>query len=850
MSEENALTVVPTVYSSEPTGVKHATLEDYQTLVDAGAVLLRIRYDWREGSEKWGKDPSRAGCLHSDWFEIKRGKRPCSAAAAFAHQGRELPHDLPPKTRGEPPVRILGGWGGVGAFLLGSGLFVSDYDGAPEDSEEFLGVVRENLGEPLVVIGSASGKGWHAYHRLPEGYDLKDEAWRNGNWAGGDTRCGNGFVAVADPGALAAALRADPDREHGWTSREQVLEHTGRRGKDKDKRDRATRKERKLARAIERETYEGRARVAGQIWRAVGDGKEAELDMDALVRQRAAVSGTHPGDLDYARADVERVLKDARAARKRGELVPWEQNRTLSKTRVEGWCAASEYGCSLSPDGKPVLPMTEWGADCVMALLGYQTRINTRDMRRLEWRGKRATEGAGGYGELRGDDAGWAVKEAARLFLEMRTNADGEVYYLPWRLPSKRLIDWLRANCRGDDAREVDPFLAWVEEERWDGASRVDEWIEAVFVVEGANREPELLREASRMPLIGAASRALRPGAVGDVVSVLRSQEQGIGKSLSFAALFPDGPERMAWFVDRVPFHERDPKRFVEGLGGAVIGESGELAGMNRADIEAVKNLISGKWHRFRPSYGFVPETFPMHTALVGTTNRPDPLPDDDENRRWLVVQVVALREGGMEWLEANRRQIWAEALARARGGELARLPRELAHVQRAANEQYRSAEPLEERLARIRARLADEGRPLPLVEVREHLARDEAERQGLFDRTTTGDGGGGAFVARSVEAFSRNDQIALGKALNRLGCKRVRLPDDGSGHRPWGYAFDAPGTEPPPRREMPAAVPTAPSAPPDALDAAFPILPPSEPEPGREPPDPPPYDAPDHWEW
>ena len=742
--------------------LREAGLADFQTIKDSGGTLVRFLLTWNHSKQKWNKDPAKEACGYSgssDWWRGNsglavdaQGCTPEKAADWYA----STPHE--------------GAWGGVGIVPFTAGLIVLDGDfkdkketdlSRKKQRKAMRAAVTKALGEPLVVLESVSGA-QHFYYRLPKKAKADDPLWTNASWEWGDTRSAQGLLGVYDPAALAAALRDRSRKGAGRIDRgafESILTSSPAAAA-KAKQARVKRKKDRDAKNASSFASSERQEIVKIIFNAVRDGKESELDHDGLIARRAA-SSSEPEKAD---ADLTRILKAALQKRADGLLKPWVGG-CPTREQVETWCESGEYGCGLGEYDQPTLPMSEFGLDCALGLLGIKTRINTRAARRLEWSGDRAPDGPGGYGELRTDDSSWLAKECASKFREVRHTADQTPYEAPWRIPPTRLLEWIRACCRGDDTREVDPFLQRVDKTEWDGKERVDGWIRKVYVLH-KDTDPALADEAGRLALMGAATRAVKPGAVADVVPVLQSREQGVYKSLGFASLFPEGAERDDWFIDQVPLAVRDPQKFFERLGAAVLGESSELAGLSRADVDLVKGLISARTHRFRPPYGRVPETFPMMAGLVGTTNRPDPLPDDTENRRWLVVQITGINDGALKWLDKNREQLWAEAVHRARGGELAILSDQLRKAQRKANRAFAPASSMTERLADLEPLVI---KPLRLSDIRRKLADAEADKGGMSAEQAA------AHVARVMDQFDKRGEMDLTAALTRRAWRKIR---------------------------------------------------------------------------
>lgn len=737
--------------------LRDAGLDDFKTIAGSGGTLVRFLLSWNPSARKWNKNPAKKACGYSgssDWWRGDRGlgvnAQGCSPEEAAAWHTDDR----------------AGGYGAVGIVPFTAGLIVLDGDfnddlnlSRKKQVKAMRAAVTKALGAPLVELESVSGAP-HFYYRLPKKAKADDPLWTNSYWEWGETRSAQGFLGVYDPAKLAAALQDGSSKGRIDRGAFEAILTSSPAAAAKAKQARAKRKgERDVKNASSFASSE-RAEIVKTIFNAVRDGKENELDVDALIARRAA-SSSEP---DKARADVRRMCKDALQKREDGLLKPWEGG-CPTKEQVMTWCVSGEYGCGVGEYEQPTLPMSEFGLDCALGLLGIKTRINTRAARRLEWSGGRAPDGPGGFGELRTDDSSWLAMQCASKFRVVCQTKDGTPYEGPWRIPPTRLLEWIRACCRGYEAREVDPFLQWVDETEWDGKARVDGWIRKVYVLH-KDADPALADEAGRLALMGAATRAIKPGAVADVVPVLQSREQGVYKSLGFASLFRDGVERDDWFIDQVPLAVRDSQKFFERLGAAVLGESSELAGLSRADVDLVKGLISARTHRFRPPYGRVTETFPMMAGLVGTTNRPDPLPDDTENRRWLVVQITGINDGALKWLDKNRAQLWAEAVQRARGGELAILSQTLRKAQRKANRAFAPASSMTERLADLEASVIA---PLRLSDIRRKLAKLEAGMGGMSNEQKA------AHVAGAMERFDKRGEMDLTAALTRRDWRKIK---------------------------------------------------------------------------
>lgn len=200
----------------------------------------------------------------------------------------------------------------------------------------------------------------------------------------------------------------------------------------------------------------------------------------------------------------------------------------------------------------------------------------------------------------------------------------------------------------------ISPVRHYLESLRWDGQSRVAEWLCTYC---GA-APSDLTRKVGQAWLVSAVARALSPGCKADCALVLEGQ-QGAGKSSVLRTLAGE-----AWFHDGLSdLHGKDASA---ALRGKWIIELPELAAVRRSDTEAVKAFLSRTEERYRPPYGRAEVVEPRRCVFAGTTNRSDYLNDETGGRRFWPVTVGAIR---LADLARDKDQLWAEAVALYRGG-------------------------------------------------------------------------------------------------------------------------------------------------------------------------------------
>ncbi|HTR54985.1 MAG TPA: virulence-associated E family protein [Kofleriaceae bacterium] len=196
----------------------------------------------------------------------------------------------------------------------------------------------------------------------------------------------------------------------------------------------------------------------------------------------------------------------------------------------------------------------------------------------------------------------------------------------------------------------------------WDRTPRIARWL----IDYAGAPDTEYVRAVSRIVMVAAARRIRRPGAKYDEMLILESP-QGFDKSNALRVL----AVRDDWFTDDLPLGA-DTKRLMEATAGKWIIEAGELKGMGKGDIAALKAYLSRQRDEARMSYDHKNTVAPREFVIIGTTNERDGyLRDATGNRRFWPVRVQRF---DLARLQDERDQIWAEAAEAERLGESIRL--------------------------------------------------------------------------------------------------------------------------------------------------------------------------------
>jgi predicted P-loop ATPase len=344
------------------------------------------------------------------------------------------------------------------------------------------------------------------------------------------------------------------------------------------------------------------------------------------------------------------------------------------------------------------------------------------------------------YDEFSGDEiveglAGFGPRFDDPATVNLRLKIDSAFRFLPGRELFRDVTSNIARRNRFHPVRDYLSSLAWDQE------PRIERWL---IDYAGAPDTP-YVRAVSRIVLVAACHRIRQPGAKYDEMLILESP-QGTNKSSALRALaFNDD-----WFTDDLPLGS-DTRRFIEATSGKWIVEAGELKGMGRGDVSALKACLSRQRDEARAAYGHKSTRVARQFVLIGTTNETEGyLRDATGNRRFWPVPVQRF---DLDRLRADRDQLWAEASEAEALGESIRLDPRL----------YEAASLEQE------ARLTGDD---PIIDV---LHRALGNRTG---KLLVSD----AFLICGIESGKANqDQITrFGKAIRELGWARQRRRFDG----------------------------------------------------------------------
>lgn len=205
----------------------------------------------------------------------------------------------------------------------------------------------------------------------------------------------------------------------------------------------------------------------------------------------------------------------------------------------------------------------------------------------------------------------------------------------------------MRCLVTAAEANRFHPVRDWLDEQVWDGKSRVDSWL-----IDYMKAEDSLYtRTVGKCWLISAIARIMQPGCQVDHTMILEGA-QGVGKSQGVKALFTE-----QWYMPNLP--SLDNKDSMQSLLGHWVVEIAELVAFKGREFNRIKDFLTRGTDKFRVPYGRSFADFPRQCVFVGTTNDFTYLNDPTGARRFWPVHV---RRVNVKKLREDRNQLWAEA--------------------------------------------------------------------------------------------------------------------------------------------------------------------------------------------
>lgn len=215
-------------------------------------------------------------------------------------------------------------------------------------------------------------------------------------------------------------------------------------------------------------------------------------------------------------------------------------------------------------------------------------------------------------------------------------------------LPHSQLDSYLTAIA---DAHRRNPVRDWMRAVTWDGVDRIRAICDTLHV----DDELATMRDTIMYRWLLTAAEAVLcddPEWSGHGVLVLQGA-QGAGKTRWVSSLVPKGS---GWAASGEKF-DASNKDHILSATSRWLFELGELDGVFKKEIEALKAFITAHTDTVRAPYARRASSMRRRTAFIASVNRPDYLIDDTGNRRWWTVPITGVDHSH----DIDIQQLWAQ---------------------------------------------------------------------------------------------------------------------------------------------------------------------------------------------
>ena len=205
-------------------------------------------------------------------------------------------------------------------------------------------------------------------------------------------------------------------------------------------------------------------------------------------------------------------------------------------------------------------------------------------------------------------------------------------------------------------------FPVWVE----GSESVINSFLQNCFK-DGLDCDPEYASFLFRRWIIGAAKRAMNPGAAVQSCLVFCGPA-GVGKTSFFRNLLSDRTGEILCNI-------KNPQKFVENIVGRTICCFDELSVLEYpASLETFKSLLSLESVQVRLAWRRDPQNYKLRQAFCATTNKQKFIPDEFFSRRLWTIPLNSNKRLDFDFLFANRDKLWSEAVHYAKTNESVHL--------------------------------------------------------------------------------------------------------------------------------------------------------------------------------
>lgn len=249
-------------------------------------------------------------------------------------------------------------------------------------------------------------------------------------------------------------------------------------------------------------------------------------------------------------------------------------------------------------------------------------------------------------------------------------------------VPRTDIIPWVTMIA---DKHSFNPVEQFILSKPWDGISRINEFMNTIQCSDNKVRDIYMYRWMLGAIAVGLCKKGLAHPGVLTFIS-----KQAKGKSSWVQKLVP---KELNLILSEFILNPDDKDSVIRATKYWIVELAEADATVNKSEANSQKAFLTRETDQYRCPYDRTDTEAPRHTCFAGTVNDAQFLKDTTGNRRWWVLDVIAINYKHT----LDMQQVWAEFKTLLDKGEQFHLTDDELDTLMEQNEAYRPATAIEE---------------------------------------------------------------------------------------------------------------------------------------------------------
>jgi hypothetical protein len=234
-------------------------------------------------------------------------------------------------------------------------------------------------------------------------------------------------------------------------------------------------------------------------------------------------------------------------------------------------------------------------------------------------------------------------------------------------ITSPSMPGWFDSALKLLDPVDYTSLLFKKEIPKWNvnNVSVIDSWLSNVFGT-AIESDPAYANFLFKKWIVGTAKRIIQPGSSLDGCLTLQGPAN-VGKTRFFREILPEP------FTNRtgeIYCNIKNPQKFIESIIGKTVACFDELSILeNKRSEETFKQLLSSQFIDVRLVWRKDPQRYMLRQGFAATSNKNKFINDQFLSRRLWTIKLNNSSRINLDFVRANRKMLWSEAVFLAETG-------------------------------------------------------------------------------------------------------------------------------------------------------------------------------------